>query len=272
MRKFVLKNALGAEWDLTEISSFLANPKGLGGERKNTYVQVQNSFEVIESHLKQKDVKGEIVFQGYEEHNKFCAFIQHRPLILLYSIDPTTYMMQVAVEKLTKGELESEGLVCDVSFKGLTTWYKWLKAENLQSVEGKIYAYAYPYTYTNTAAGAVEITVDSTESSPMKLYVMGPCVNPSWRHYINGSLAAEGKVICDIGQGNKLVINNTKIPYEIAEYTVGGTLVRNLYQCSDFSTKRFLQAEYGRNKISFMQEGNTRLHAAVEVQVEYAFV
>lgn len=272
MRKFVLKNALGEEWDLTEVSSFLSKPKGLGGERKNTYVQVQNSFEMTESHLKQKDVKGEIVFKGYEEHYKFCAFIQHKPLILLYSIDNVTYMMKVAVEKLAKGELELDGLVCDVSFKGLTTWYKLLRAENLQSVEGKTYAYTYPYTYTNTAAGAVEIAVDSTEPSPMKLYVMGPCTNPSWRHYTNGELAAEGKVICDIEQGNKLVIDNTKIPYEIAEYTTGGAFVRDLYQCSDFATKRFLQAEYGLNKISFMQEGNTRLHAAVEVQVEYAFV
>lgn len=272
MRQFILKNALGEEWDLTCESSFLSKPKGLGGERKNTYVQVLNLFEITGSQLEQKNVKGEIVFSGYEEHRKFCEHIQHRPLTLLYSVDSRTYMMQVAVEKLAKEELETIGLTCSVQLKGLTTWYRLLGAENLQKVEGKHYPYQYAYTYANTAAGSLEIAVDSTEANPVRLYIMGPCKNPSWRHYVNGTMVAEGKINCEIGKGNKLVVDNTTIPYSIEEHTAGGEFVRDLYQYSDFSTQRFLHAGYGENKITVVQEGDTQLHAAVEVQVEYAMV
>ncbi len=272
MRLFLLRNALGATWDLTDNESFFSDPKGLGGERKSNYIQIRNSFEKTESNLKQKTISGEIIFKGYKEHFRFCAFIQHKPLVLEYTAADETFMMQVDVEKLSKTELEAEGLRCNVSFKGITTWYRVMRLENLQSAEGKVYAYTYPYTYTNTSAGAVEFNVDSTEPSPVRMTVMGPCINPSWRHYVNGAQVATGAVIATIADGNKLIIDDTKIPYEIAEYTMSGALVRNLYQASDFSTKRFLQTDYGLNKISFTQEGNTSLKAAVEVQVEYAFV
>ena len=62
------------------------------------------------------------------------------------------------------------------------------------------------------------------------------------------------------------------VPYEIAEYSQNGERVRDLYQNSDFETKRFLFAGYGNNKISVTHEGNTAIKAAAEVRVEYGAV
>lgn len=268
MRKFVLRNALGEAKDLTEIGSFLTNPKGLGKDRIASYVQIGNRYVVNDNKRKQSSINGKITFESYEGYKDFCRFVMREPIILEYTA-AGTYMMQVQIEKLGKTEMDNMGLTVDITMKGLTAWYKTMRYENLSSENGKMYSHTYPYVYTDDAAGNIEYDVDSTEENPVKLTVFGPCTNPAWTLYINGVKTVDGKILCRIPEGNRLIVDTTNIPYEIAEYDASGEFVRDLYQYSDFATKRFLYSQFGTNKITFTHEGSEEIRVAAEVRIEY---
>ena len=268
MREFRLQNAIGKQWEFTAEDSFLSSPKGLGGERKTTYTQIGNRWIGTEDVQKQKNITAKAVFENYEKFHDFCIFVQHRPITLIYTA-AGTYMLQVSIEKIGKTEMEAIGISSDITMKGLTAWYRTLNVEDSDAGYEKKYPYTYDYAYADNAIGSMEFDTDSVADNPVKLVVIGPCRNPSWVQYENGILKASGKVSCTIESGNRLVVDATKIPYEIAEYSQSGDKVRDLYQNSDFFTQRFLFAGYGHTKVSVTHEGSGEIRAAAEVMIEY---
>lgn len=273
IREFRLKNAIGNEWDLNDRSSFLQDPDGLGFEYDVEYQQIGNIFIKLTDNMKQKEASGQIVFKTYNRYHYFCLFIQHKPIVLQYTTQAGTFNMDVSIDRLDKSELDTGGLYCDVRIIGLSTFYKVIRAENDGSiVAGKIYPYSYNYRYSDYSQGAVQFESDSVLDSGVKITILGPCTNPSWTHYINGKISSSGKVNCKIKDGNRLVVDNTKIPYEIAEYDSTGTYVQNLYQESDFSTERFINLGFGSNKIAFSHEGENSIALIAEGKLIYESV
>lgn len=273
MRQFVLTNALGKIWNLNEIESFFHDIKGLGQEHKVTYTQLGTKFTKEKDLLAQKNITGKIKFDTYSEYRNFALFIQHKPLILSYKSDKT-YNIKVSVDRLEKTELATGGLYCQVSFKGLGTYYQVVTAENMkeQTTAGKVLPYAYPYTYYDYSNGEVIIESDSVLESPTKINIFGPCTNPSYNHMVNGVKIASGKVNATIQAGNKLVIDTMEIPYSIKEYTIDNALVNDLYEKSDFSTERFIMLKYGKNRITFTHESSEKMKISVEGAIEYESV
>lgn len=269
MRKFKLINARGDTWDLNDGSSFFNDPKGLGQEHKNEYEQIGTRFMLLKNVLKQKSISGKINFSGYKEYHDFSLFIQHTPLTLEYESYEKIYA-DIVIEKLEKTELSTGWIVCPIKISGLTTFYKMARSENSgDGNTGKIYRYSYPYKYADYSTGAVEIESDSAIVCPARLTIIGPCTNPSWTHYLNGIVKTTGKVNCVIPDGHRLVVDDMKTPFEIAEYDSTGTFVQSLYQESDFSTERFVFIGFGNNKISFSHEGDTVLSLIAEGRIEY---
>ena len=277
MREFYLINSLGQKTNLNSSDAFLSDPEGMGQEHDVDYVKTGNFFVKTEDLLAQKKMSGTIIFKGYEEFADFSKFIQHKPLTLEYTASGT-YRMAVSIDKLEKGELGTLGLESKIDMRGLTTWYRVVNAENAgETEEGKKYPFSYPFTYTDTTLGEIQVECDSTLDCPCKITILGPCTNPSWTHYANGKLTLIGKVgstlnPCVIQTGNRLIVDATKIPYEIAEYDNTGTFVQDLYQLSDFSTERFVIAKYGTNKITFTHEGAGELKLLAEMRVDYESV
>lgn len=273
IREFSLKNAIGNTWNLNDLASFFTEPDGLGFEYDVDYQQIGNIFIKLQDDMKQKEPSGQIKFSTYEKYREFCLFIQHKPLVMEYTTPSGNFFMDVSIDKLEKSELETGGLFCDIKLLGLSTFYKIVRAENDGSmVAGKIYPYSYNYRYSDYSQGAVEFDCDSVLESAVKLTILGPCTNPSWTNYLNGVVASVGKVNCTIKDGNRLIVDNTKIPFEIAEYDSTGTFVQNLYQNSDFSTDRFVTLGFGSNKISFAHEGENAISLIAEGKIIYESV
>lgn len=273
MRQFALTNALGKVWDLNNLESFFHDIKGLGQEHKVTYTQLGTKFAKEKDLLAQKNITGKIKFHTYSEYREFSLFIQHKPLILSYKSDKT-YNIKVSVDRLDKTELGTGGLYCQISFKGLGTYYQLITAENMkeQTVTGKAFPYVYPYTYYDYSNGEVIMESDSVLESPTRISIFGPCTNPSYNHIVNGIKKASGKVNASIPTGNKLVIDAMEIPYSINEYTIDNVFVKDLYEKSDFSTERFIMLEYGKNKITFSHESSEKMRISVEGAIEYESV
>ena len=113
MRTFALINALGSRWSLNDMDSFFHTMKGLGQGYDTSYTRIGNRFIQQKSSLSQKKITGKIRFRGYSDFSDFSAFIQHKPLTLVYggfTPENNEYLLDVVVKTLEKSELENGGL------------------------------------------------------------------------------------------------------------------------------------------------------------------
>lgn len=263
MRKFFLQNALGQKWNLNDLDSFLHTVKGLGQGYSTTYTQIGSRFIKKKCNIAQKKITGKVRFRGYEEFGAFSRFIQHKPLILVYGSLQTRkiyppvypknndYLLDVVISSLEKTELETGGLQSKITFESLGTYYR------MQEVYG---------------VGTVVIDSDTVLESGVRMEIEGPCFTPHYQHYIDGVMVGSGRFACEIGAGSSMVIDTTKLPYEVMCYSTDGSAASNLYGTSDFSTKRFIVLGYGKNEIRFAHDGINSLNVSVEAKLEYESV
>lgn len=272
MRKFILRNSKGVSYDLNRGISFFSDPSGLGFEYKVGYANYNDFFVETDRELKQPKVKGSIKFNSYEEYNNFIIFCQFKPLELEYTAYDT-YYMTCNVDKLSKGDIKSTKLTCNIEIAGVTPFYKKIVKTNMAvSNVGKIYPYSYPYTYSNGDTGTVEFDVDSNMESGIKLTMLGPLINPSWSYFVNGLKILSGKINANVGVNNRLVIDTTKSPFILQELNSSNELVVDRYPDSDFTTKRFILLQPGTNVITCTHEGTNQIAMTMEAHVNYESV
>ena len=277
MRNFRLVNKDGKEYRLLTRQMFLHSPSGLGYKENTTYQQLGNQFAVVDAGFGQANPKGYIFFpqpNAYQKYHDFVQFCQDTPLRLFYKPKTTEYVMDVRLDEITKTEIDvTTGLNCSVSFLGQTMWYKEVRDINTGgATDGKIYEYTYDYQYEGNIPNTVSFDSDSFYDSPMRLTIFGECDNPQWQHYVDGELVATGGVTGHIGDGMRLVVDATTIPYSIREINGLGETVLDMYQFSDFNTARFLKAQHGKNRVVISHEGLDALGVVVEARISYASV
>lgn len=269
MREFYLKNSLGVIWDLNVTESFFHDPTGFGFEKKTTYEKIGEKYVASEDFIKQKKPSGKINFSGYEKFEEFARFIQHTPIILIYKSAKELYL-EVSIEKLEKDEIGDTGLDCDIDFAALGPYYIPISETLSPGVVGAVYPYTYDSdVYADNAMGTIEIESDSVKESPLKITILGPCTNPSWSHYLNGSVITTGKMNCSIESGHRLIVDATTSPYAIKEVDSFNKVVADKYQASDFSTERFVYLGNGTNTIAFAHEGSEDLIVIAEGAIYY---
>lgn len=263
MREFYLINSKGKRIDLNDTASFFYNPEGLGFSYNTEYKRAENQFVTVESVLEQKSIEGTIKFNNYKGYTEFIKFLQSKPLTLEYKPDGAdTYRISCIAKSVKKGEKDGLWLSCDISLEGLGQWYKYIYLETDPDAKGKSYTYQYPFKYTNASSNSVKLESESSLASPVTITFIGPVKNPSWSHYVNGELAAEGKIFCDIEEGHRVKVTSV-MPMAIVETDAAGNEIQDLYGNSDFSTARFLNIELGTNIITCRSE-SPKTHAIVE--------
>lgn len=275
IRSFKLTNKNGVVWDLNSPDSFFHSVSGLGSERDYEFETVGTAYLEIDNKIKQPNPTGIITFKDYATSNEFAKFIQYGPHTLSYKMPDvdTEYFMQVNVQRLSKEEMVSGSVSREITLVGNGQFYRLEISENeMSSAVGKVYPYTYPYTYADSRSGSVVLNSDSELSSPCKLTVFGPSLNPSWIHYVNGVVTTTGKVNCEIDAGERLIIDTTSIPYSIKKYDGFMTEIENCYGMSDFSTQRFIHLMQGANEISFAHESSETLHIIGEGRIIYESV
>ena len=65
------------------------------------------------------------------------------------------------------------------------------------------------------------------------------------------------------------MIDDTTIPYSIKKLDSSNNLIADLYEYSDFTTKRFFFLQRGKNRIAIGHDGINDLELAVEARLEY---
>lgn len=273
MRQFRLFNNNGAVYDMTgePERAFLHTISGLGFDTDTEYVGIGYQFLEVNRKLAQATPQGILSLRGYDEYEKFMKFAQVRPLKLEYTAERNTYLMDVNIRSISKEELvEGHRLECQIVFEGLGRIYKrvTLRAEEGEGA-GKIYGKSkYDYIYSDSTQGTVEVVSDSVLDSPTTIAFIGPCLNPTWTHYVDGVLCCTGKVYGEIEAGHRLVVS-TQGAYKIVEVDSLGNEVADRYQDSDFSTARFVYLKHGTNKFSFVHDGANDMNVILEGYIYY---
>lgn len=278
MRSFKLINGNGAVFDLMRRDAFLYEPTGLGWGYETDYVDVGGAYIPTDTTLVHPEPSGTMIFKGYEQYDEFLQFIQVGGITLGYKPLNTWRYLDVSVV-IDKSEIsyETNRLACGISFSGLSLWYsgeKTYRAGSLNAYNSKKYTYKYDtdtpdgtagYVYATTA-GSAEISNGSLPSF-CKITILGEAINPAWTLYDSmGQQIATGKVFATIPSGHMLVINSRPDDMEIAEYTVGGDRVANLYTSSDFSTERFVVIPAGSGyRMDFTDDGGLLGDCIVQV-------
>ena len=282
MRQFKIKNAKGAIYNLTvKEKEFLHSVSGLGFSTSVEYKRVANIYKRLTDELDQGVINGTIhFFNDKNPHQRYfdlVNFLQKKPLTLEYDVEDVnkTFYRGGTVTNLSFDE--NNPLSAGITFTCTTLWYERLDkiikpSSGTGDTGGKIYNYTYNYTYSDTETNTVIYDILTNEASPIKLTLYGKLVNPVWRHYVNGKEVAIGKVNYTINEGYSLVIDTTNVPYTIAEYDSRGNKVLDLYNYSDFSTKRFIYLETGENSISVTDDNNNKVVVKAEAMVSYASV
>lgn len=275
MREFYLINGKGNRYSLMDVKHWLHAPNNLGAKFNSRYEQIGANFIRTKKITQPDDITGNLLFTGknkYQDYSDFISFASIEPLTLLYVSDEE-YRASVDISSISKSEIVNSILTCTINFKRLSRWYKRYYIFNDGNVkDGKIYDYGFNYKYTEMEPETAIVQSDSGYESPTQITIYGPCINPTWKHYLNNDIIGTGSVKANIINGHKLVIDCTSIPYSIREYDSNEQLVNDLYAKADFTERRFMFLKYGKNRIVIDHDGTNILTLALEARVEYETV
>lgn len=270
MRKFMLKNALGQEFNLMRRDAFFGYPQGLGFEKTKSYQDA--GYDWIKTHdlMNQKIISGEMIFRGYRQYSEFVNFCYQEPLTLCYKPHDKWHYIGCELRQLAKSEIgrDTALLSCPVEFVCDGTWYDSITlSKSVAEVDGgKRYPYKYNYRYADGAVGTVRIVNNGKLDSPAILYIYGPCSTPQWTLAKTGATVASGRINGAVGQGEVLYVNSRPKDMQISILDAGTLeFSRSVYGQSDFSTARFVYAPPGESVITFSHLGSAPIVAIVEV-------
>lgn len=268
MRKFKLINAHGQEFDLMRLDAFFHQPAGFGFGSQAEVQRSGNTLLHIKSEEDRPEPSGTISFRGYRQYAEFQQFADAGGIVLCYMpLDTWRYLDVEMVMEKEEIDHKTGRLDCPVQFSGLSFWYEKITAYRSETQEdgGKIYSYTYPYTYLDNRPGIIDVA-NGSKPSYCRIHILGPCTNPVFTVSQGDKRIADGRVICEIPAGNKLVIDSDPQTMEIAEYTANGTFVADRYGDSDFTTDRLIQLPAGNCRFSFTNDTANSVTAFVEVE------
>lgn len=277
MRTFKLIDNDGNQYDITSKDNlFFYGIDGLGYGHDVKFQRIEDRYAVLSNVIKQSKIKGTIRFwqPGAElAYFNFAQFCQNSPIRMVYNPGHGVYSRYGLITNINRSDGKGDSLEIELEFSAQTPWYKLVSQYNDGQISGgKVYNYQYDYEYSAAMTNTVSVDSDSYQSSPVKLIIYGPAVNPTWRYYLNNILQSSGKINGSVLANHKLVIDTTTIPYSIKQFDMLGNEVSDMYQQSDFSTDRFVRFGKGRNTIAVSADNTNVLNVGVEAQIEYATV
>lgn len=269
-------NSTGDEYDLNSLEHFFRDVKGMGFDLENTYQRRGRSWITLESNVQQKALSGKIRFKTDAQYRAFVLFCRAGDMTLVYKHEDTGEEFKRAVQltSVTKDEKEQTRTYdTAVTFTPLGVWYKEIEATVTPTTEVEPDEYPLPYPFRYAAVAKMEISArnEAENDSPAELYIYGPCTNPSWRHYANGVLMTTGGLTAEIPADDYVVISTAGGECSIVEYDKYDQRVRDLYNTSDFSTKRFIYLQRGRNRI-VVSAGSQDVQIRLRGRIEYVSV
>ena len=277
-KAFKLVNGSGSVLDISGSDYFFTNISGMGFGRDNKFQSIGSQYKLVSNSFRQSSIKGDVYIYGDDsaakKYKDFVEFCMSEPVRLLHTPETNgkEYTVNVLVSSIEIAERNIGMIVAKVTFDTLGNWYRDVYSSVVAGGIGKTYDYQYSYQYNDTEKGTAFVDVDTSLPSGTVIEIVGPCVNPIWKYYIDGKLAGEGKADISIEAGNKLVIDTTTIPYTMSVLDMKNQVISNAYNVGDFNTQRFFLAKKGRNRVSIVSQARAETDVLLKVRMEYASI
>lgn len=258
IRKLYLMNNEGIPYYFDYRSSTLiTNIEGLGFEQGLSYLKYENMYECIEKVNPLSRIDANLIFlKGYTGYTKFLDYLKSsKDLRLYYEADTIKYCC-IEINSLSKGEIVSGVLSCNIKLDKLSLWLKQSIYEikvDLNSL-GKVYPYKYPYSYTSSSGGKIKIKNNGAVNAPLKIDIYGEVINPEVKVLKDGILITSLKLYVE-----KVDCSITVDANPINQYMVliEDDVTSNIYQYQDFSMDNFLFLNSGEYEIEFIPGVNS---------------
>lgn len=268
IRQFNLVNSENETYTLTianKYTGFLGETEGLGYEKSGEYQKIGNDYEQLTDNINQGVVSGIIHFfqpYAYQKFSQFARFCQDNNLTLYYQIPTGTFMRKGSVTKIEKSE-GGDSLKVKIEFTAKSLWYQEVPQMGLKDADIIIIDYD-PVTqmYTFGYSGLTVLS-DTMIESPCHISLKLPAfagrvsdnLDPiffsgdlQWYQTADGVEVMRGKLLnISLYENDVLHIRTDTNPYQIYKINSGTGVKTDLYEKSDFSTKRFPLIQKGVN-------------------------
>jgi hypothetical protein len=281
IRQYFLEK-VGQRISLTDVVSmssksgiYMNDPEQTAFGREIEYQRIESQYMPVQSYWEKIRIEAKVTFGSHEEYRRLADFIaQDEPMQLIYIPEDseTEFNLKCAFRRFTfdrNSESIKKGII---EIDGLGNWTKKsiYRLTNTETTGTKQYPHDYPYTYGESNINTINIYNPSKIPAQFKLSIIGKITNPNWRLYSCNCLIGEGQ--CNVStQGN--------IDRFIVDTTTGNSMqvqtdvaTMNVYQLSDFSTKRFFNIPYGNSYMIINTESGQPVNAVMEVYEQYATV
>ena len=245
MREFNLINGEGKTYRLTvsnTYTGFLGAVDGLGYKRSPEYQKIGTDYEEISDSIEQSVINGQIIFfqpHAYQDFTSFAMFCQNKDLTLYYQIPTGTFLRKGSVTKIEKSEGGNE-LRAKIEFTAKSLWYQEIE-ETIEDDE-------------------LTVSMNTLIDSPCCLSFTGITrsnATLAWTQKLDNVQIMTGELDgVTIVATDTVYIRTDTNPYQIYKVSSGGTKT-DLYDKSDFGTKRFPYLQKGEN--TFIVTGASKL-------------
>lgn len=254
IRQFYIVNEVGQTYFFDyRNNTIISDITNLGFSKSNTYLKYDDDYALVKSENPQGTLQFKVVFlNGYEGYNNFFKFIKNSngDLRLFYKYDSNPKFCYVRVKSLSKTQLESGALFCDLVLDKISLWI--LKDSVTIRVNednnGKIFPFKYPFVYSTTFNGTITITNNGETKAPLNVAIYGAVNDPQIEIFKDGTLVSKLRLIVSSEDCEIEVSAEPKNQYMIMKED--GKEI-NIYPFQDFTCDNFLFIDKGNYQIKF---------------------
>jgi len=236
--------------------AYISNVSGLGFEKDINFIDYDNFYKKLNEKNPIGEVSFSLVFTSYKEYREFLTYTENSETLYLYYESDDVRYIDCEIVSLSKTQLISGFLSCELVIKKLSYWFKKTTKEIIINVDssGKVYSYTYPYTYSETQSGTVSITNKGYCKAPLKIIIQGSFTNPEIIIKNNGVQVSKCKIYYE-STNAKIEIDSYPTNQKIEITEDGETF--NAYEYQDFTCENFIFLERGTFDIEFKPNSTT---------------
>ena len=282
-RRFYLENALNQRYSLQDLknAALLTSPAGLGLSMTRTYELTGNAARCVDERFTVRSFTAVIVFNETNAYDSYRTLVNYiaasggMKLVYAPRFESTSgeFLADVEVENLSKSEVRSGCMECDVVLTLKSAWYK---RDSLRLVAEKTetelrYDRMYEYIYSDFSTDAMEIINDGHFEAPLLLEAEGELVNPRLQLFVDGTLRSELVVTTVIESGQTLVYCTKDDGLTLTKRLADGS-EESLIGCISVENDNFFKLPRGLSTLSLSADNEISSKSVVTVYTAYKAV
>lgn len=254
MRKLYLLNESGEAYYFDfSTKTLVSNISDLGFKKDLTFLDYENEKVLIKEKNSTSMIELELIFlNGYKGYTNFINYKIRSSgrLKLCYVVNKEMKYVFVAIESLSKTDLNYLSLKCSLSLNKLSMWYKDISSSIVlkEPADGKLYSYKYPYVYGSGYDGSQWFTNNGEIDAALNIMIQGAVINPKLYIIDHNEVIAELSLLVE--SKNCIIEVNSDVTNQYMIMKENG-ITTNIYQKQDFRFDNFLFLPRGTYLLRF---------------------